>query len=224
MTNKPDWDYKIEFSHRYPPLVRLFKIQLCSREATSERVLATEFISIFDISNYLPYKDKMGQFLPTYGPRFIDLYDQPENSRVRKTPENFSDDEFSFDEDLNLSLSKEKSNSPTYSPVSGNGSFFVARLLLKIESKKAISSKETEASEKNGSSGVQNKAKTEEVVKSKEEIRDFVAFAIISEVSMIDQRFSAGEISFQLCVGKIVIFNIKYPFKRFLQKRTKSTF
>ena len=150
--------------------------------------------------------------MPTYGPRYIDLYDQPENSRVRKMTEDMFEDEHSFGENSSISSNKEKNHVTFYSPVSGNGAFYVARLLLKIESKKVIHSKKSTVETTNGNPTSTSQTATirqesqnvpipVEIIKTNEEIKEFVAFAIISEVTMIDSRYSNGEISFQLCLG-----------------------
>ncbi len=69
--DKPVWDHRIEFNHLYPPLVRMLRIQLCTQDASTgaEQVLASEFLTVDDISDYV--KDEA--YLPTYGPRYINL-------------------------------------------------------------------------------------------------------------------------------------------------------
>lgn len=46
-TNKPVWNHTIEFNHKYPPLVRMFRIELCSQDdGGNEKVLASEFLTV----------------------------------------------------------------------------------------------------------------------------------------------------------------------------------
>ena len=46
-TDKPVWNHTIEFNHMYPPLVRMFRIELCSQDDSgNEKVLASEFLTV----------------------------------------------------------------------------------------------------------------------------------------------------------------------------------
>jgi hypothetical protein len=84
-TNRPEWNYKLEFNVRYPPLVTLIKIELCNASNTSstfdEIVLAKEYLTLTELSNF---RIDDALFLPTYGPCYVDLYSRPNNLRVKK--------------------------------------------------------------------------------------------------------------------------------------------
>jgi hypothetical protein len=45
-------------------------------------VLAKEYLILSELGNYRAGHDI---FLPTYGPRYVDLYSRPNNLRVKKT-------------------------------------------------------------------------------------------------------------------------------------------
>ncbi len=59
----------------FPPLIRLFKIELCSESSFGIEILAEENVDIDQISDYR----SSSYFLPTLGPSFIDLYTEPQN-------------------------------------------------------------------------------------------------------------------------------------------------
>jgi len=93
-TANPTWNFSVEFNRLYPPLVRMLRIDLCTQDARlKEQVLGSEYISVNDISSYV----KGDYFLPTYGPRYIELDDrldeEPANHRKKKNiEENLFDD------------------------------------------------------------------------------------------------------------------------------------
>lgn len=203
-TNKPQWNCKLEFHFRYPPLVRLCKIELCAVDPSGERVLSTEYLAINDISNFL----NDVQYLPTYGPRYVDLYNEPNNKRIKRTfSSGTGDDDFSNSGSANNSNSHSSSRSShdTYLPLVAKGAFYVARLYMSIYSMSAArpSSVLKESLQTN------NSLSQELMINPRE--KRFVAFAIINEVTMIDSRYLNGELSFQLCIGSynIRIFSIK---------------
>lgn len=151
-------------------MVSSIKLELCSIDTNLiEKVLACEYLSIYDISNYL--KDDL-KYLPTYGPRFIDLYNETDKSKFKKQL-NRSDS--SPDAFLNLTVDNDKIH-------------YVARLFLSIDS-----NKEFKESDKN----LNESHKLEPMLSN-----EFIAFVILDEVYMIDPRFKDGQLSFQLCIGK----------------------
>lgn len=134
-TDNPNWKYTLEFSHLFPPLVRLLRIQLCSVDSAGyEHVLASEFITINNISAFV--KDEA--YLPTYGPRYIDLDDdlddEPANLRKKKIIEDNLYDELFIDGNLNPNYYKERTKRSTYTSIMPCKP--IARLLISIKSKK----------------------------------------------------------------------------------------
>ncbi|RMZ98955.1 fer-1 4, partial [Brachionus plicatilis] len=112
-TRSPEWNHSIEFVFRYPSLVRLLKIELCSEDASGVRVLAKEYLVISDISNY--HNDL--NYLPTYGPSYIDFYNEPNNMRIKKFNSQSQ-------EDFNPLVHEPCSNS--YTPLEASGSHYIA--------------------------------------------------------------------------------------------------
>ncbi len=181
-TNKPEWNYKIEFYFRYPTLVSLFKIELCSETSSGETILASEYLKIDDISSF----QSEFAFSPTYGPRFVDLYSEPNNTRTKKEYLEENDiecDTFSGHTDL----------THDYMPLSGHGAFYIAQLNINISSKKILQNSEFKE--------CLSKSFQSPSLNLKPVVSEFIAFGVLNEVSMIDGRYEHGEISFQLCIG-----------------------
>ena len=190
-TNQPEWNDTIEFKYFYPPLVRMFKIQLCTEEAPRvERVLASEYLTIYDISSYT--KDFF--YLPAYGPRFINLYDQPENCRLKKTLNEQCGDDLLVHNNLNSSYYKIRSERNTYSSIRPNN--FIARVYLSVETEDL--SESNDLNNNNRNSAESNDSISFNYQNFNEE---FVAYAVINEVSMIDPRFKNGQLKFQMTLG-----------------------
>ena len=102
-------------------MISSFKIELCSIDSLNSLnviVLASEQISIYEISNYL--KDDE-QYFPTYGPRYIDFYNNSEKLKLKKKLQSSVDDITSILDETNLA----HNNSISY----------VARLFFSIDSK-----------------------------------------------------------------------------------------
>jgi hypothetical protein len=190
MTNKPEWNNQIEFYIRYPTLVSLFKIELCSESSSGETVLAREYLTINDISSF----QSEFAFSPTYGPRFVDLYSEPNNKRIQKEYEGKSDievDKCGEEELIIESETKYKMND--YMPLSGNGAFYIAQLNMSISSKKILQNSEFKDSLIKSFSSI--------TLNLKPVVSEFIAFGVLNDVSMIDRRYEHGEISFKLCIG-----------------------
>lgn len=158
--------------------MRQIKIELCSETNSGEVVLAKEYLSIDDISNY---RNEI-EYDPTYGPVFIDLYNRPNNCRIRKRT---NDDEPEFES--------------SYTPLVGDGSFYIARLLMSISSKLISPFSELKDSVRAPSYLRKN------YLKSKSVLNEFVGFCVINEANMIDSRFKNGNLRFKLSFGKYII-------------------
>ena len=155
-------------------MLRLIKIELCNETKSGDIILAKEYLSIDDISNYRNEE----QYYPTYGPTFIDMYNEPNNYRIKKVGVK-SDDDTSY-----------------YASLVARGSFYKARLSMSVSSRKISPFSEFKESIK-----VPNYMR-KSYLRSKSVIHDFLVFCVINEVSMIDDRYKNGEMRFQLCIGK----------------------
>lgn len=187
----------------FPSLIRLFQIELCSEESFGDKVLATEYLNIEEISDY-----SVDGFYPTFGPSNIDLYSEPGNQRIRSNTLNSSNSDLSNIGEVLPDTTSDNFTSinKSYIPINGStpgGGDYVARLLLKIESNSLKSSKHKT-----------NLVKQEENIQANilRNKKNFTLFAMISDVNMIDQRYQ-NDLSFQLCIGKTILIVVKYLFK-----------
>ena len=155
-------------------MVRLIKIELCTEDKSGVRVLAKEYLAISDISSY----QNDFRYLPTYGPSYIDFYNEPNNMRIKKFNSSVTEDNF------NCIVNDLSSNS--YTPLEASGSHYIARLLMGISSSLITESFSPD--------------KDPKYFKVPPEV-EFVCFIIIDECTMIDSRYKNGKINFQLCIG-----------------------
>lgn len=198
----------------YPPLIRCLKIELCAETKLQDRVIATECIYLDDISDPITTNG----CLPSYGPAYIDLYDEPYLLHLKKKPkiadyienkpiiEDENDQNDQTTNKLNIPLSQQSPNklndtinNSICSLVSFSGSGdsrYVGRMLLHIESSKFYKNKNEILSNNNSDIHVDFKKSNKLYAK-----REFILFACLSDVSMIDQRYSKSQLSFRLSIG-----------------------
>ncbi len=175
----------------------MFKIQLCTEEAPRvERVLASEYLTIYDISSYT--KDFF--YLPAYGPRFINLYDQPDNCRLKKNFNDQCSDDLLVRNNLNSNYYKLRSERNTYSSIRPNN--FIARVYLSVETEDLSESNDLCRSIQNNNNRNSTELNDSTSFGYQDFNEEFVAYAVINEVSMIDPRFKNGQLKFQMTLGK----------------------
>ena len=186
-------------------MIRCLKIELCTKNLFQDDVLATEYIYLDDISHP---RITNGSY-PFYGPVWIDLFDEPYILTLKKQskPADYiknhrdpSDKNIAsnlVENENEIVVVNNNNDDSTCSLVSFNGyggNRFVARMLLNIESTKYYKkrsgtvTKLKNVAEKLNSSRLYSKT-------------DFVLFACLTEVSMINNRFSKGLLSFRLTIG-----------------------
>lgn len=178
----PEWNYKIEYVILYPPLVSSIKIDLCTQDENTleEKVIASEFLSIYDISNYL--KDDC-EYLPTYGPRYIDLYSLDTRTKIKNKTESSTDDLSQLDDSTQC-----------------DNFHYVARLFFSIESNREVKHDTTEP--KSTKLILQAVQKGNSISYSMNGFKnEFILFLVLDEVTMIDPKYKDGLLSFQLCFG-----------------------
>jgi hypothetical protein len=192
------WDENLKFSCFFPPLIRSLKLELYAEDTFGSRLLATEYIDIDSISDY----NEENYFLPTLGPRHIDLYTEPENFRVKRiasTNYEPNKDTDEIEKKLEEHVDKETSHTQrSYLSIGGTtagGGSYVARLFLHINTKNFSYYSSKHSQIKHNESKMSTKYN--EIIKNQ---RKFVAFAVIHEATMIDPRFQ-GQLSFRMCIG-----------------------
>lgn len=148
--------------------------------------------------------------------RYIELDDrldeEPANHRKKKNIEDNLFDDIIINQDLNVNFNKERAKRNTYTSLQPFRS--VARLLISIETRKVSDLRAANQQENKKLNMFDGSPLNSTNLTSSDQLQwnplmeaqtaktdEFVAFAIISEVSMIDYRFKKGPISFQLCIG-----------------------
>ncbi|XP_072296115.1 fer-1-like protein 4 [Eucyclogobius newberryi] len=77
-SSSPVWNEEILFIEQFPPLAQRIKIQILDDSKTGDVALATHFLDLQQISD--PTRNG---FNPTFGPSWVNLYGSPQNSTLR---------------------------------------------------------------------------------------------------------------------------------------------
>uniref|UniRef100_A0A8C2HLQ1 Fer-1 like family member 4 n=1 Tax=Cyprinus carpio TaxID=7962 RepID=A0A8C2HLQ1_CYPCA len=198
-TNAPEWNEQISFIEQFPPLARRIKIQILDDANIGDVAVSTHFLDLLQISN-----PNRNGFNPTFGPTWVNLYGSPQNSTLRDIHRDLNEglsEGIFYRGRILLSLSVEVYSSPTVvvteSKTMANMKSKMSKLTLKRKSRK---SKE-KTSGKEGS------------IKIKVEKDEFLLFASLFEVTMIDPCIGSKPVTFELSIGKTGLFNLimSYP-------------
>jgi hypothetical protein len=209
-TNKPEWNHEIEFNIRYPSLVRVLKFELCTNNGggSNEVILASEYVTLNELSSY----ETQHSYMPTFGPRHIDLYNQPNNLRGEKQ---LSDAPSQFDvcgdqEDLAAATSSNNQSNEyvSFIPMNGFGVFYAARLFMSISSNSSTSPNSKSIAINDLIENMYKNAAPKKTRILKSRRAEFLAFVVIDEVTMIDSRYQNADLNFQLTIGKFQVESI----------------
>lgn len=180
-------------------MVKQIKFELCNQENGKTKVLATEYLNIDTISDY-----RNKGMLPFLRKSHIDMYTLSADRSYFKSIFNMSNliDQFelrnnpsgSIHRDINL----ERDSTPMAVDGKNEQGVYVARVLLDIQSNELNESNVVNKDEQNNNSNI-------------EETKDFVAYAILSDVTKINKKYT-NSLSFRLCVGKLLINQYKRTF------------
>uniref|UniRef100_A0AAY4DVH4 C2 domain-containing protein n=1 Tax=Denticeps clupeoides TaxID=299321 RepID=A0AAY4DVH4_9TELE len=198
-TNAPEWNEQISFIEQFPPLARRVKVQIMDDANIGDVAVATHFLDLHQISN-----PNRNGFRPTFGPSWVNLYGSPQNSALRD-----------IHRDLNEGLSE--------------GIFYRGRVLLSLSvevyySPTAVVESKSMASVKTATptdvdvrmkKTIDNKAGQKAVNENRREItvlldeeddrprqkEEFLLFASLFEVTMIDPSIGTKPVTFELSIG-----------------------
>ncbi|XP_066527462.1 fer-1-like protein 4 [Hoplias malabaricus] len=215
-TNAPEWNEQISFIEQFPPLARRIKLQIFDDSNISDVVVATHFLDLQQISN-----PNRNGFKPTFGPSWVNLYGSPQNSTLRDIHQDLNEglgDGIFYRGRVLLSLSVEIYSSPATAVVesksSANLKSPLRKLTLKRKSKKSKENKKDDGAQ--GRSGPSHEPEATEVPEAVtvevEEIHplpenftgekeEFLLFASIFEVTMIDPSIGSKNVTFELSIG-----------------------
>ncbi|MBN3325149.1 FR1L4 protein, partial [Atractosteus spatula] len=218
-TNAPEWNEQISFIEQFPPLARRIKVQVLDDANIGDVALATHFLDLHQISD--PTRNG---FHPTFGPSWINLYGSPQNSVLndihRELNEGLGQGIF-YRGRILLSLAVEVYSSPTAvvenKAMAAVKSTF-SRLTLKKKSKKSKEKKKKDKEVAQGRSGPEEEpedsssevpgAVTVEVEETHPlpenflgEKEEFLLFASLFEVTMINPSVGTKPLTFELSIG-----------------------
>ncbi|XP_076124796.1 fer-1-like protein 4 [Alosa pseudoharengus] len=220
-TNAPEWNEQISFIEQFPPLARRLKVQILDDANFGDIAVATHFLDLQQISNH-----NRNGFNPTFGPSWINLYGSPQNSTLRDIHralnEGLSEGIF-YRGRLLLSLGVEVySSSSAVSESKGLASVKSAlgKLSLKRKSKKSKEKKKKKKDQdvemgRSGPAEDLDDAGSEvpgSVTVDVEEIHplpenftgekeEFLLFASLFEVTMIDPSIGTKLVTFEISIG-----------------------
>uniref|UniRef100_A0A8C8M032 C2 domain-containing protein n=1 Tax=Oncorhynchus tshawytscha TaxID=74940 RepID=A0A8C8M032_ONCTS len=222
-TNTPEWNEQISFIEQFPPLARRIKVQILDDANIGDVAVGTHFLDMQQISN-----PNRNGFNPTFGPSWINLYGSPQNSALgdihQVLNEGLSEGIF-YRGRMLLSLSVEVYSSPNNAAVENSKATAGARsalgkLSLKKKSRKSKEKKQEGTPGPNGPTEESEEAGTEvpgAVTVEVEEIHplpenffgekdEFLLFASLFEVTMIDPIIGSKPVTFELSIGNTVTF------------------
>ncbi|KAK2861740.1 hypothetical protein Q5P01_001273 [Channa striata] len=218
-TSCPVWNEEISFIEQFPPLAQRIRVQVLDDAKMGDIALATHFLDLQQISD--PTRNG---FNPTFGPSWVNLYGSPQNSTLGDVHQALNQglgDGIFYRGRILLALCVEVYSSP--SAVSGDiGSAALGKMkgaLGKLGMKRKKSSKKKDKSEassaasgaidESGEGGVEvPEAVTVEI----EEIHplpegflgereEFLLFASVFEVTMINPAVGTRPLTFELSIG-----------------------
>uniref|UniRef100_A0A8C7I1A3 Fer-1-like protein 4 n=1 Tax=Oncorhynchus kisutch TaxID=8019 RepID=A0A8C7I1A3_ONCKI len=222
-TNTPEWNEQISFIEQFPPLARRIKVQILDDANIGDVAVGTHFLDMQQISN-----PNRNGFNPTFGPSWINLYGSPQNSALgdihQVLNEGLSEGIF-YRGRMLLSLSVEVYSSPNNAAVENSKATAGARsalgkLSLKKKSRKSKEKKQEGTPGPSGPTEESEEAGTEvpgAVTVEVEEIHplpenflgekdEFLLFASLFEVTMIDPIIGSKPVTFELSIGNTVTF------------------
>uniref|UniRef100_A0A8C1QFE8 Fer-1 like family member 4 n=1 Tax=Cyprinus carpio TaxID=7962 RepID=A0A8C1QFE8_CYPCA len=215
-TNAPEWNEQISFIEQFPPLARRIKIQILDDANIGDVAVSTHFLDLLQISN-----PNRNGFNPTFGPTWVNLYGSPQNSTLRDIHRDLNEglsEGIFYRGRILLSLSVEVYSSPTVvvteSKTMANMKSKMSKLTLKRKSRKskektsAIQSPSGPAAESEDVGAEVPAAVTVEV----EDVHplpenftgekdEFLLFASLFEVTMIDPCIGSKPVTFELSIG-----------------------
>ncbi|XP_034440467.1 fer-1-like protein 4 [Hippoglossus hippoglossus] len=218
-TSCPVWNEEINFIEQFPPLAQRIRVQVLDDAKMGDIALATHFLDLQQISD--PTRNG---FNPTFGPSWVNLYGSPKNSTLGDVHQALNQglgEGIFYRGRILLALSVEVYASPA-AAVADTGSVSLGKVkgkLGKLGMRRKRSSKKKEKNEastvasgflsESGDAGVEVPesitVETEEIHPLPEgflgEREDFLLFASLFEVTMIDSSVGTRPLTFELSIG-----------------------
>ncbi|MED6232819.1 hypothetical protein ATANTOWER_002859 [Ataeniobius toweri] len=217
-TSYPVWNEEISFIEQFPPLAQRIKIQLLDDAKMGDIALATHFLDLQQISD--PTRNG---FNPTFGPCWVNLYGSPQNSTLGDVHQALNQglgEGIFYRGQILLALSMDLYSSPSAIPTN-TGSVAAAKVKgaqgkFGLKKKKNSKKEKTEANSATSELADESEEAGVEVPESVtvevEEIHplpegylgqkeEFLLFASLFEVTMIDPVVGTKPLTFELSIG-----------------------
>ncbi|CAF91570.1 unnamed protein product, partial [Tetraodon nigroviridis] len=210
----PVWNEEISFIEQFPPLAQRIRVQILDDAKMGDVVLATHFLDLQQISD--PTRNG---FNPIFGPSWVNLYGSPQNSTLRDVHQALNEglgEGIFYRGRILLGLSVEvysshsavtsESSSSLTTKVKGKlGRFGLKKKSTKGEGKQASRA----ASEESEEAGPEVPEAVTVVVEETHplpegflgEKEDFLLFASLFEVTMMDPCVGTKPVKFELSIG-----------------------
>ncbi|XP_026163454.1 fer-1-like protein 4 [Mastacembelus armatus] len=217
-TSCPVWNEEISFIEQFPPLAQRIRIQVLDDAKMGDVALATHFLDLQQISD--PTRNG---FNPTFGPSWLNLYGSPQNSTLGDVHQALNQglgDGIFYRGRILLALSVEVYISPSAVTVeSGSaamgkmkgamGKLGMGKKRSSKKEKKNASAVDSGGMDDSGEAGVEVPeavtVETEEIHPLPEgflgQREDFLLFASLFEITMIDPSVGTKPLTFELSIG-----------------------
>ncbi|XP_061689432.1 fer-1-like protein 4 isoform X2 [Syngnathoides biaculeatus] len=215
-TSCPVWNEEISFIEQFPPLAQRIRVQILDDAKMGDIALATHFLDLQQISD--PTRNG---FNPTFGPCWVNLYGSPRNSTLGDVHQALNQglgEGIFYRGRILLALCVEIYSSPSVIAVDSNSSQLpmVKGTLGRFGLKKKRASKKEKRMEASSRQGAESEEAGVEVPEAVtvdvEEIHplpegflgereDFLLFASLFEVTMMDSSVGTGPLTFELSIG-----------------------
>ncbi|KAF7642812.1 hypothetical protein LDENG_00250020, partial [Lucifuga dentata] len=218
-TSCPVWNEEISFIEQFPPLAHRIKVQVLDDAKMGDIALATHFLDLQQISD--PTRNG---FNPTFGPCWVNLYGSPQNSTLGDVHQALNQglgEGIFYRGRILLALSVEVYSSPAAvntdiaSVTMGKMKGALGKLGLgrkrssKTKEKKEASQPASGLADDSGEAGVEVPeavtVETEEIHPLPEgflgEKEEFLLFASLFEVTMMDPSVGNRPLTFELSIG-----------------------
>ncbi|MEQ2194405.1 hypothetical protein XENOCAPTIV_028903 [Xenoophorus captivus] len=217
-TSYPVWNEEISFIEQFPPLAQRIKIQLLDDAKMGDIALATHFLDLQQISD--PTRNG---FNPTFGPCWVNLYGSPQNSTLGDIHQALNEglgEGILYRGRILLALSMDLYSSPSAIPTNtgsvaatkvkgAQGKFGLKKKKNSKKEKTEANSATSELADESEEAGVEV---PESVTVEVEEIHplpegylgqkeEFLLFASLFEVTMIDPVVGTKPLTFELSIG-----------------------
>ncbi|XP_075881234.1 fer-1-like protein 4 isoform X2 [Nelusetta ayraudi] len=213
-TNCPEWNEEISFIEQFPPLAQRIGVQILDDAKMGDVALATHFLDLQQISD--PTRNG---FNPTFGPCWVNLYGSPQNSTLRDVHQALNEglgEGVFYRGRILLALCVDIYSSPSAVATDsglaalGKAKAKAGKLKLRRKSKKKEANQDTRGrAEESGEAGVEvPEAVTVEVEDIHPlpegflgEKEDFLLFASLFEITMMDLSVGTRPMTFELSIG-----------------------